>query len=132
MRETTFARLACALGAVGVVVAIWARRRRSAGKPTVDIDAQLAEMERSCFCPDLARTRRQLDDFVARVPKAGHLAVVTSGGTTVPLEQQTVRFLDNFSTGSRGAASASAFFRKGCFVVFLTRTGSRSPSDISG
>jgi len=28
-----------------------------------------------------------------------------SGGTTVPLESRTVRFLDNFSVGSRGAAS---------------------------
>lgn len=34
------------------------------------------------------------------------VAVVTCGGTTVPLEHNTVRFLDNFSTGSRGAASA--------------------------
>ncbi|RLN36629.1 hypothetical protein BBJ28_00020689 [Nothophytophthora sp. Chile5] len=33
------------------------------------------------------------------------VAVVTSGGTTVPLERNTVRFLDNFSTGARGAAS---------------------------
>ena len=34
------------------------------------------------------------------------LAVVTSGGTTVPLEHSTVRFLDNFSTGTRGATCA--------------------------
>lgn len=34
------------------------------------------------------------------------IALVTSGGTTVPLEKQTVRFLDNFSTGNRGALSA--------------------------
>jgi phosphopantothenate-cysteine ligase len=31
---------------------------------------------------------------------------VTSGGTTVPLERQMVRFLDNFSAGTRGAISA--------------------------
>lgn len=29
-----------------------------------------------------------------------------SGGTIVPLESRTVRFIDNFSTGSRGAASS--------------------------
>jgi hypothetical protein len=29
-----------------------------------------------------------------------------SGGTTVPLETNTVRFIDNFSSGARGAASA--------------------------
>lgn len=34
------------------------------------------------------------------------VVLVTSGGTVVPLERQTVRFLDNFSTGSRGAFSA--------------------------
>ena len=34
------------------------------------------------------------------------LAVVTSGGTTVPLERATVRFVDNFSTGARGARLA--------------------------
>lgn len=30
---------------------------------------------------------------------------VTSGGTTVPLEQRCVRYIDNFSSGHRGAAS---------------------------
>ena len=33
------------------------------------------------------------------------IAVVTSGGTTVPLEKRCVRFLDNFSSGNRGAVS---------------------------
>ena len=28
-----------------------------------------------------------------------------SGGTTVPLESRTVRFIDNFSVGTRGATS---------------------------
>ena len=34
------------------------------------------------------------------------VVIVTSGGTTVPLEKNTVRFIDNFSTGARGAVSA--------------------------
>lgn len=29
-----------------------------------------------------------------------------SGGTTVPLESRTVRFIDNFSAGTRGSSSA--------------------------
>lgn len=33
------------------------------------------------------------------------IVLVTSGGTTVPLEQNTVRFVDNFSAGNRGATS---------------------------
>lgn len=32
--------------------------------------------------------------------------ILQAGGTTVPLEVNTVRFIDNLSTGSRGAASA--------------------------
>lgn len=39
------------------------------------------------------------------------IAVVTSGGTTVPLEKRCVRFIDNFSSGARGAASAEAFLQ---------------------
>lgn len=34
------------------------------------------------------------------------VALVTSGGTTVPLERQMVRFLDNFSAGTRGSISS--------------------------
>lgn len=33
------------------------------------------------------------------------IVCVTSGGTTVPLEQRCVRYIDNFSSGNRGAAS---------------------------
>lgn len=33
------------------------------------------------------------------------IVCVTSGGTTVPLEQRCVRYIDNFSSGHRGAAS---------------------------
>lgn len=36
---------------------------------------------------------------------------VTSGGTTVPLEQNCVRFIDNFSKGTRGALSAEQFLK---------------------
>ena len=32
------------------------------------------------------------------------IVLVTSGGTTAPLERSAVRFIDNFSSGSRGAA----------------------------
>jgi hypothetical protein len=65
-----------------------------------------------------APTRRRL---------ARPLAVVTSGGTTVPLERRCVRFIDNFSAGTRGAASAERFLQAGYAVVFLTRRGSLQP-----
>jgi phosphopantothenate-cysteine ligase len=37
------------------------------------------------------------------------VVVVTSGGTIVPLEQRCVRFIDNFSAGTRGALSTEQF-----------------------
>ena len=41
--------------------------------------------------------------FLAAQEPSCKIALVTSGGTTVPLEKRTVRFIDNFSTGGRGA-----------------------------
>lgn len=52
---------------------------------------------------------------------------VSSGGTTVPLERRCVRFIDNFSAGTRGAKSAERFLEAGYGVVFLTRRGSIQP-----
>ena len=69
----------------------------------------------------------QLRDFVAQQPSDRLIALVTSGGTTVPLESRTVRFIDNFSVGTRGAASAEWFLRHGYAVVFLHRRGSLEP-----
>ena len=55
------------------------------------------------------------------------IACVTSGGTTVPLEKNTVRFVDNFSTGNRGAASAERLLAAGYAVIFLHRKNSAFP-----
>lgn len=52
---------------------------------------------------------------------------MTSGGTTVPLETQTVRFIDNFSAGTRGATSAEYFLQEGYAVIFLHRQFSLLP-----
>lgn len=38
--------------------------------------------------------------------KTRPLAFITSGGTKVNLEKNCVRFIDNFSMGTRGSASA--------------------------
>ncbi|CAI0405941.1 unnamed protein product [Linum tenue] len=59
----------------------------------------------------------------------GHRKVVcvTSGGTTVPLEQRCVRYIDNFSSGHRGATSAEYFVKAGYAVVFLHRRGTIMP-----
>ncbi|KAG7193407.1 uncharacterized protein KQ657_000825 [Scheffersomyces spartinae] len=55
------------------------------------------------------------------------VVLVTSGGTTVPLENNTVRFIDNFSAGTRGATSAEYFLELGYAVVFLHREFSLLP-----
>ncbi|KAL8772120.1 MAG: hypothetical protein Q9203_004746 [Teloschistes exilis] len=66
--------------------------------------------------------------FVAQHLEAGRRVVlVTSGGTTVPLEVQTVRFIDNFSAGTRGATSAEYFLEAGYAVIFLHRQFSLLP-----
>ncbi|KAJ7965650.1 phosphopantothenate--cysteine ligase 2-like [Quillaja saponaria] len=52
---------------------------------------------------------------------------VTSGGTTVPLEQLCVRYIDNFSSGHRGAASTEYFLTAGYAVIFLYRRGTCQP-----
>ena len=66
--------------------------------------------------------------FIARHAEDGRkVALVTSGGTTVPLENQTVRFIDNFSAGTRGATSAEYLLQEGYAVVFLHRQFSLLP-----
>jgi len=55
------------------------------------------------------------------------IVLITSGGTTVPLEINTVRFIDNFSAGTRGSASAEYFLSNGYAVIFLHRQHSLLP-----
>uniref|UniRef100_A0A6U7DKI9 DNA/pantothenate metabolism flavoprotein C-terminal domain-containing protein n=1 Tax=Haptolina brevifila TaxID=156173 RepID=A0A6U7DKI9_9EUKA len=73
-------------------------------------------------------TSQQLSAFVASHRAEGRRIVcVTSGGTTVPLERNTVRFIDNFSTGNRGAAAAECLLEAGYAVVFVHRAHSAFP-----
>ncbi|KAI9208083.1 DNA/pantothenate metabolism flavoprotein [Polychytrium aggregatum] len=79
------------------------------------------------------RTLSDLEDKVAKFIQIHRLipgrkvVLVTSGGTTVPLETQTVRFLDNFSAGTRGATSAEYFLAAGYAVIFFHRQFSLQP-----
>lgn len=78
--------------------------------------------------PWLEERRASLEAFVGRwAAQPSPLVAITSGGTTVPLERRTVRFIDNFSTGNRGAASAEAFLAAGYAVVFVHRASSAFP-----
>ena len=68
-----------------------------------------------------------LRSFLAHAGK-DRVILITSGGTIVPLEQQTVRFIDNFSTGTRGARIAEALLAlPGYRVIYMHRQGCVMP-----
>uniref|UniRef100_UPI00358E48FF phosphopantothenate--cysteine ligase n=1 Tax=Myxine glutinosa TaxID=7769 RepID=UPI00358E48FF len=76
----------------------------------------------------LDRTARAMKTFTKWHGLRGtRVALVTSGGTRAPLEACSVRFLDNFSSGFRGAASTEKFLSSGYAVIFLHRLGSLVP-----
>ncbi|KAI7509114.1 DFP-domain-containing protein [Hortaea werneckii] len=78
--------------------------------------------------PTLERQSTTARTFINQHASANRkVALVTSGGTTVPLENQTVRFIDNFSAGTRGATSAEYFLENGYAVIFLHRQFSLLP-----
>ncbi|BFZ64660.1 Phosphopantothenate--cysteine ligase cab2 [Saitoella coloradoensis] len=78
--------------------------------------------------PSLPAAKKHLDEFIStHVAQNRRVVLITSGGTTVPLERNTVRFLDNFSAGTRGACSAEYFLKAGYAVVFVHRQWSLLP-----
>jgi phosphopantothenate---cysteine ligase (ATP) len=101
--------------------------------PSASSQQQPAEEEADFFqnspAPSsLPATRSAAAAFIdAQVQANRRVALVTSGGTMVPLEQQTVRFIDNFSAGTRGAASAEYFLDEGYSVIFFHRKFSLQP-----
>lgn len=76
----------------------------------------------------LEAQRQAVSHFVRQArAKGSRVALITSGGTTVPFEVNTVRFIDNFSTGTRGALCTQEFLEAGYAVIFLHRKGSNFP-----
>ncbi|KAJ9402137.1 hypothetical protein DTO282F9_901 [Paecilomyces variotii] len=92
-----------------------------------------AEMESAYFSKYPPPKSLQKHEALARafieyhVESNRRVVLVTSGGTTVPLETQTVRFIDNFSAGTRGATSAEYFLEAGYAVIFFHRQFSLLP-----
>jgi len=69
---------------------------------------------------DISARRNQIDSFLLQqVIKQRKCVIVTSGGTTVPLERNTVRYITNFSVGTRGARSTEEFIKQGYAVIYL-------------
>ena len=62
--------------------------------------------------------------------KDRHVVLISSGGTRVPLEQNAVRSVENFSRGTRGARSAEAFVKAGYPVIFFHRKNSLQPFSV--
>lgn len=90
-----------------------------------DRDVVAAEFPRPAGA---ARWAEVMAGFAGRLGAQGRRVVlVTSGGTKVPLEARPVRFLDNFSSGRRGATSAEVFLARGYGVLFLHRARSAFP-----
>ncbi|KAH9922882.1 phosphopantothenate-cysteine ligase [Amylocystis lapponica] len=78
--------------------------------------------------PSLEHDIAGVREFIQGHSHSGRKVVlVTSGGTTVPLELNVVRFLDNFSAGTRGATSAEYFLNAGYAVIFMHRQFSLQP-----
>lgn len=75
---------------------------------------------------DYQATTEAMRGFCQR-NRGRNIVLVTSGGTTVPLEVNTVRYVDNFSAGTRGSSSAEYFLRAGYVVIFLYRDKSLKP-----
>lgn len=78
---------------------------------------------------DFEDNRQLLKQFCENHLKESNqnIVLITSGGTIAPLEHNTVRFVDNFSAGSRGSASAEYFLENGYAVIFMFRTKSLEP-----
>ncbi|XP_060925329.1 phosphopantothenate--cysteine ligase-like [Limanda limanda] len=90
------------------------------------IDGKLAE--EFAVPAHVEEVKAKMSAFATKHAAAGRRVVlITSGGTKVPLESRTVRFLDNFSSGRRGSCSAEYFIDSGYAVVFLHRHRSLYP-----
>lgn len=90
------------------------------------IDGKLAE--EFAVPSHVEEVKEKMVAFASFHAEAGRKVVlITSGGTKVPLESRTVRFLDNFSSGRRGASSAEYFIDSGYAVIFLHRHRSLYP-----
>lgn len=77
---------------------------------------------------DLNQTENLLKGFIEKHLKENNKVVlITSGGTMIPLEHNTVRFVDNFSAGSRGSTSAEYFLEHKYAVIFMYRLKSLEP-----
>ncbi|XP_058098472.1 phosphopantothenate--cysteine ligase 2-like isoform X2 [Magnolia sinica] len=108
--------------------------RNGLGAPQETSDADIESFfESAPPLRDSFNVSRKVKEFIERNSRSfengrsTRVVCVTSGGTTVPLEQRCVRFIDNFSSGHRGATSTEYFVKAGYAVIFLHRRGTCQP-----
>ncbi|XP_026190908.1 uncharacterized protein LOC34622245 [Cyclospora cayetanensis] len=82
--------------------------------------------------PNVATAGLRVRQFVRPLQEKKELlsvrvAVVTAGGTDVPLEREAVRYLTNTSSGTRGAALCEQLLMLGYYVIFLTSVRAVKP-----
>lgn len=93
----------------------------------------MEKSELPCLSPSESQTLENkylpvIRRFVSKsIESNRNVVLITSGGSSVPLEKNTVRSLENFSTGKRGAASAEYFLSLGYNVIYLYRENSCVP-----
>jgi phosphopantothenate-cysteine ligase len=69
----------------------------------------------------------KLESFIDTVGTNKKIILITSGGTSIKLEKNTVRSIENFSSGKRGSLCCENFLKQDYFCVFLHREGSLMP-----
>lgn len=85
--------------------------------------------------------KQSVEDFIDNLAKmesqpqfkgiaSSEIVFISSGGTSVPLESNTVRSIENFSTGTRGARSAEQFMKAGHPVIFFHRKNTMQPFSV--
>ncbi|CAH8502349.1 unnamed protein product [Schistosoma margrebowiei] len=88
------------------------------------------EIENSSRHDNRSSMEYRLNSWLNKIldhPTINKIVCITSGGTIVPLETNMVRYIDNFSTGLRGALSAEYFLRSNYAVLYFHRKGSLLP-----
>lgn len=76
----------------------------------------------------LGEYKKIIAEFLASMQQESRKVVcITSGGTAVPLEKNTVRLIENFSTGLRGSQLAEHYLANDHAVVFFYRDRSILP-----
>jgi hypothetical protein len=98
--------------------------RRMETAPSIADPNSLDAFFADCGLPIDSSFLEKLHIFIQRHsgPTGRPIACVTSGGTTVPLERNCVRFIDNFSAGTRGAMSTEQFLQVGPSTAELADT----------